>query len=190
MNTLTKDEFDVNFDDLKVDIEEGAIFIHPTDTIYGIGCDATQKEAVKKIRDIKDRHESPFSIIAPSKEWIMENCYVNDKAKEWIEKLPGPFTLIFKLKKKECIAANVNFDLDTLGVRIPEHWFSEVVSKLEKPVVTTSANKSGEDFMTSLENLNPEIQNHIDFIVYEEEKHGRPSTIVDLTHEEPILIRR
>ena len=190
MNILTKDEFHVNFDDISMQIEEGVVFIHPTDTIYGIGCDATQKDAVKRIRDIKDRHESPFSVIAPNKNWIVENCFVNDKAKEWIDKLPGPYTLIFKIKNKDCIAPNVNFDLESLGVRIPDHWFSESVAKYGKPVVTTSANKSGEDFMTSLDNLNSEIENQVEFIIYEEEKHGRPSTIVDLTNEEPIIIRR
>ena len=190
MNILTKEEFHVNFDDIKISIEEGAVFIHPTDTIYGIGCDATNRDAVKKIRDIKDRHESPFSIIAPNKEWILENCHVNEKAKEWIDKLPGAYTLILKLKNKEAIAPNVNFDMETLGVRIPEHWFGEAVSKIEKPIVTTSANKSGEDFMTSLDDLNPRIQSDIEFIIYEDEKHGRPSTIVDLTKEEPVVRRR
>ena len=190
MEILTKDEFHVNFDDLCMGIEEGRVFIHPTDTIYGLGCDATHKDAVRRIRDIKERLESPFSVIAPSKGWILENCQVNEKAKEWVDKLPGPYTLIFNLKKKECIAPNVNFDLDTLGVRIPDHWFSESVSKFGKPVVTTSANKSGEDFMTSLENLDSEIKNQIEFIIYEKEKHGKPSTIVDLTNEEPIIIRR
>ncbi|MCK5282225.1 MAG: threonylcarbamoyl-AMP synthase [Nanoarchaeota archaeon] len=190
MDILTKDEFHVKFDDILINIEEGHIFIHPTDTIYGIGCDATNKDAVRKIRDVKDRHESPFSVIAPSKEWIFENCHVNEKAKEWIDKLPGGYTLIFKLKNKDCIAANVNFDFDSLGVRIPDHWFSEEVSKIGKPVVTTSANKSGENFMTSLNNLNSDIQKYIDFIIYEDEKHGRPSTIVDLREEEPVVKRR
>lgn len=190
MNILTKDEFHVNFDDIKTEIEEGFVFIHPTDTIYGIGCDATNKAAVRKIRDIKDRHESPFSIIAPNKEWILENCHVNEKAKEWVDKLPGAYTLILKLKNKNAIAPNVNFDLDTIGVRIPNHWFSKEVKNIEKPIVTTSANKSGEDFMTSLENLNSEIRNNINFIIYEGEKHGSPSSIVDLTKEKPVVIRR
>ncbi len=190
MNVMTKDEFHVNFDDIKMNMEDGSIFIHPTDTIYGLGCDATHKEAVRKIRDIKDRHESPFAVIAPNKEWIIENCHVNEKAKEWIDKLPGPYTLILRLKNKDAIAANVNFDMDSLGVRIPDHWFSEYVRKLDKPVVTTSANKSGDDFMTSIENLHSDIEKEIEFILYEEEKHGSPSIIVDLTEDEPIVLRR
>jgi L-threonylcarbamoyladenylate synthase len=190
MKVLTKDELDVNFEDIRTSLGDGAVFIHPTDTIYGLGCDATNRKAVKKIRDIKDRHDSPFSVIAPSREWIMRNCHVGEKAKEWVEKLPGPYTLILKLKNKECVAANVNFDLDTIGVRIPDHWFSDEVTRIGRPVVTTSANKSGENFMTSLENLHPDIESRIEFIVYEDEKHGSPSTIVDLTGEEPIVKKR
>ena len=71
MKVMTKDEVNVNFDDIKDMIEDGAVFIHPTDTIYGIGCDATNKEAVKKARDIK-KSKQPFSVIAPSKDWIYE----------------------------------------------------------------------------------------------------------------------
>jgi L-threonylcarbamoyladenylate synthase len=190
MDILTKEEFKVNLDDFKMKIEDGSIFIHPTDTIYGLGSDATNKNAVKKIRDIKDRHESPFSIIAPSKEWIFENCVVNSKGKEWVDKLPGPYTLIFKMKNKNGVAPNVNFGLDTLGVRIPEHWFSKIVSEIGKPIVTTSANRSGENFMTSIEDLNPKIEESTDFMIYEEEKHGKPSMIVDLTGEEPVVRKR
>jgi L-threonylcarbamoyladenylate synthase len=190
MEILTKDEFFVNFEDIKGNIEDGAVFIHPTDTIYGIGCDATNKEAVKKIRDLKDRHESPFSVIAPDKEWILKNCHINGHGKDWINKLPGPYTLILKLKNKDCVAANVNFNFETLGVRIPEHWIASAVEKHGKPVVTTSANKSGEDFMTSIDDLHESIKDRIDFIVYEEEKHGRPSTIVDLTKDKPVIIKR
>jgi len=190
MDILTKDEFHLKFEDLRLDMEDGCLFIHPTDTIYGIGCDATVKEAVKRIRDLKNRGESPFSIIAPGKDWIMKNCIIPSGAEKWIDKLPGPYTLIFELKKKECIAANVNFDLETLGVRMPNHWISEFVKKYDKPIVTTSANKSGENFMTCLENLDNDIKSNVDFIIYEDEKHGRPSKIIDLSVEGAVVHRR
>ena len=85
MQTVTKSEFHVNFDDHQMKIEEGSIFIHPTDTIYGIGCDATNKEAVRKIRDIK-QSKQPFSVIAPGKQWILDNCIVHEHAKEFLDK--------------------------------------------------------------------------------------------------------
>jgi len=187
MKILTKDEVNVNKEVILEVMKNGTIFIHPTDTIYGIGCNAVGEEFVDQVREIKGRPSSPFSIIAPSKEWIKENCVVSKEGEKWLKKLPGPYTLI--LKKKGNVAESVAPGIDTLGVRIPDHWFSEVVSELGVPVVTTSANKSGGDFMTSLENLDDEIKPEIEFVVYEGEKHGRPSTIVDLTDGEKIIKR-
>ena len=77
------------------------IFIYPTDTIYGIGCDAENEFLVDKISEIKKRDIKPFSVIAPSVEWILENC---ETTKEEIEKfLPGAYTLILKKKDGRCI---------------------------------------------------------------------------------------
>ncbi len=126
-------------------------------------------------------------MIAPGKKWIYENCVVHEHAREFLDKLPGPYTLIFRLKNKVCIAPNVNFDLDTIGVRIPNHWFSEIVEKVGKPCITTSANKSGHDFMVSRETLDPDIEKEIDFMIYEREKQGQPSTLVDLSYEEAVV---
>lgn len=182
MKILTKEEIDVNKEVILEVIKNGTVFIHPTDTIYGIGCNALDEECVDKIREIKGRPEAPFSVIVPSKDWIRKNCVVNKEAEKWLEKLPGPYTLI--LKARDNIAKNVAPGLDTLGVRIPDHWFSKIVEELNIPVVTTSANRVGEDFMTSLENIDDDIKMGVEFIVYEGEKHGRPSKIVDLTKEE------
>ena len=183
MQVLTKEEFETEKDIILSKIKEGSVFIHPTDTIYGIGCDATNSEAVKKVREVKQRPDTPFSIIAPSKEWIHKNCEVSENAKEWVDKLPGPYTLILKLKNK-VIAEEVAPGLDTVGIRIPEHCVKEVVKELGFPVITTSANIKGENFMTSAEDLDVKIKGMIDFIVYEGEKKGVPSKIVDLTGEE------
>ena len=79
--------------------------------------------------------------------------------------------------------------MDSLGVRIPAHWFSQVVKDLDFPIVTTSVNKSGQEFMISLESLDPEIKKNVSFIIYEGEKKVRPSKIVDLTKEETIITR-
>lgn len=167
---------------IKQFVRQGSVFVYPTDTIYGLGCDATKHSSVMRIRDIKKREEKPFSVIAPSKEWILENCLAK---MEDLARLPGPYTLILKLRKK-CVAQNVNLGLDTLGVRIPDHWFSTLVSKTGVPFVTTSANVSGQSFMTSLENLDTKIKESVDFIIYEGEKDGRPSEIIDLTGEKTI----
>ena len=72
------------------------IYVYPTDTIYGIGCDATNDKLVLKIRSIKKRDEKPFSIIAPSKDWIKNNFEIIHP--EYLDKLPGPYTLVMKPK--------------------------------------------------------------------------------------------
>jgi len=157
-----------------------SVFIYPTDTIYGIGCNALDEELVHKVRAIKKRHAMPFSVIAPSKEWIRHHCILPPEGEEWLDRLPGPYTLVLRLKDPESIPSAVNMGLDTLGIRIPDNWFSDVVAELGLPVVTTSANLTGEDHMTALENINPIIRKNMDIIFYVGELKGRPSTIVRL----------
>jgi len=168
-----------------------AVFIHPTDTIYGIGGDATKHNIVARIREIKNRPIQAMSVIAPSKEWIYNNFEINEKAEEWLKKLPGPYTLILKVKKgKKPVANNVAPGLDSVGVRIPRHWISDLVRIMGRPIITTSANIVGEEFMTSLDNLDPRIRNQVDYIIYEGEIKGRPSTIVHLEKEEVLIKER
>jgi L-threonylcarbamoyladenylate synthase len=166
----------VDKDRIKQLILRGSVFIYPTDTIYGLGCDATDSEAVQRIRVIKQREEKPFSVIAPSKEWILKNCVVKQ---DDLTCLPGSYTLILSLKR-QCVAENVNLGLGTLGVRIPDHWFSQVVKETGIPVVTTSVNLSGHKVMTSIDNLDVRIKKTVDFIVYEGKKDGSPSKVINL----------
>ena len=153
-------------------IRRGDVFVCPTDTIYGLSCDARNNESVARLRELKERKDNPLSIWAPSKQWIIDNCDASD-----LDKLPGPYTLILPLLTN-VVAENVNPGLKTIGVRIPDHWFSEIIEKLGFPLVTTSVNKAGEEHMTSLGNGNKEILDKVDFIIYEGEKSGEPSTII------------
>jgi tRNA threonylcarbamoyl adenosine modification protein (Sua5/YciO/YrdC/YwlC family) len=166
------------------------LFIYPTDTIYGIGCNALDEELVHQVRDVKKRHSMPFSVIAPNKEWIREHCEVGDEAETWLEKLPGPYTLIMRLKNPEEFPQAVNMGLDTLGVRIPDNWFAKIVHELNIPIITTSANLTGEDNMTSLDDLNPLIKKRVECIFYEGEITGRASTIVRLDTEKLEITER
>ena len=185
----------LNFDELEMErpsiidaVARGAVFIYPTDTIYGIGCNAQLSNSVKKIRLLKSRASNPFSVIAPSIEWVYESCMVTKEGEEWLGKLPGPYTLIFKLKNN-CVAKEVNPGLKTLGIRIPNHWIRKLVAEAEMPVVTTSVNRSNEDYMTSLEDLDASIKSGVDFILYEGKKEGKPSRIVDLTENARVIER-
>jgi len=190
MQILSKEEAQIKAHQLREDILKGAVFIHPTDTIYGLGCDATNDDAVARIRDAKERFKRPFSVIAPSKVWIKENCEITKEAEEWIEKLPGPYTLIMKLKNKGAVSEKTNMGMDTLGIRIPNHWISHVASAVGVPLITTSANKIDEDYMTTLDNLDPDIKQKVDFIMYEGEKHGRPSQLVHLEEGKAVVTKR
>ena len=188
MRIYDYDEIKLEKDAIADSIITGSVFIHPTDTIYGIGCNAENSNSVKKIRKLKGRSTNPFSVIAPSLKWVHDNCIVTKQGEEWLDKLPGPYTLIFKLKKK-CVAKEVNPNLKTLGIRIPNHWIKNIVAEAEIPVVTTSVNKSNEDYMTSLEDLDPSIKAGIDFILYEGKKEGKPSKIIDLTENVKVIER-
>jgi len=120
-------------------IEAGKIFIYPTDTIYGIGCNALNEEAVNKIREIKNRDkEKPLSIIAPSIEWISENFIIT--LAEISKYLPGPYTLL--LKKKDPNFMNYISNNDRIGIRVPDSKFTEKIQESGFPFVTTSVNIS------------------------------------------------
>lgn len=189
MQVISKEEFMQNKTKYVQEIYDKKIFIYPTDTIYGIGCDATSSSAVLHLRETKVRYTKPFSIIAPSKQWIRDSCEVTPEGEKWLAKLPGPYTLVFYLKKKYAVAPEVNPTRATLGVRIPDHWISDFVAELGRPIVTTSPNIVGKAFMTTIDNLDPQIAKHVTFTVYEGEKKASPSTIVDITKGEEIQER-
>ena len=183
MQTYTWQEALKNKKELFEQLENKAIFIYPTDTIYGIGCDATNSKAVKQIRKIKEREDKPFSIIAPNFEWINKNCNTS-KAKKWLAKLPGPYTLILPLKKTKVVCEETNNESKSLGVRIPNHWIADFVKEYGRPIITTSVNKTGEKSCNTLKELE---KFSVDFIIYEGEKKGKPSTVIDLRNEEKIV---
>ena len=156
------------------EILAGKIFIYPTDTIYGIGCNAEDKQAVEKIKQIKSRDkDKPLSIIAPSKEWIKQNCIVDVELDKY---LPGPYTLI--LKKKNPDFLNQVSPTESIGVRIPDCSFSSQVEKAKVPFITTSVNLAGEPFATTIDNIPNQILKKADVVIDEGELNGRPSTLI------------
>jgi L-threonylcarbamoyladenylate synthase len=189
MIVLNMDEMNVHRKAILKELKK-SVFVYPTDTIYGVGCNANEEKMVSKIRKLKGSAH-PFSVIVPNKEWIYNNCEVTEEAEEWIRKLPGPYTLIMRLKNPKAVAKNVYNNVNmTLGIRIPNHWFANIVNELRFPIVTTAANLNGNDFMTSLSDLDPLIRNNVDYVFYEGEKRGSPSTIVNLVGPEVSLKSR
>ena len=190
MKIITKEEFLDNVHFYLAEIGKGKIFVYGTDTIYGIGCDAENDDAVSKIRAIKKRADKPFSVIVPDKKWIRKNCVLGKNAEKWLDELPGPYTLILELKNSTAVSKKVNFCFGSLGVRIPAHWFAEVIEKYGKPFVTTSVNSSGEPFIKSLDNLTREMKEKIDYAVDEGYLDGNPSTIVKLLGNKEEIVNR
>ena len=186
MKTLTKKDILLNKNFYSDEIKKGKIFIYPTDTIYGIGCDATSAESVSRIREIKQRDSSPFSVVVPSKDWIKENCIVEDETP--LNKLPGKYTLIFKLKNKSAIAKQqVIGDLNSLGVRIPDNWFSKFLSEINSTFISTSANISGQPSAKSIKELPDSIKEKVDYVIDDGTLNNPPSTIIDLTKDGKVV---
>ncbi len=144
-------------------------------------------KSVLKIREIKNRDSKPFSVIAPNKQWIKENCSINDLAFKWIKKLPGKYTLILKINNKDCICKETNNSLESLGVRIPNNWFANIIEELNIPFVTTSVNLSGESPATDLDNMNKNIKNQVDYIIYKGKLENNPSTLINTLTDELII---
>ena len=167
-----------------------SVFIYPTDTIYGIGCNALDGCLVDRIRELKSRHTLPFSVIAPSRAWIREHCAIDERAERWLQKLPGPFTLILKMRLPEELPRSVTQGLETLGVRIPDHWISSVAAGLGIPLITTSANRTGENHMRKIEDIPNDWRDNIQYAIYEGEIVGRPSQLVRLDTPQVEILER
>jgi len=155
-------------------IQEGKIFIYPTDTIYGIGCNALDEKAVEKIKELKLRDkDKPLSIIAPSKEWINENCIVDVDLETY---LPGKYTLILKKKNPEFLK-HVS-TTDSLGVRIPNCEFTKTIQEAGVPFITTSVNVTCENPITKISEIPKSLLEKVDEVIDVGELSGRPSTLV------------
>ena len=160
---------------LKKSILSGNLFIYPTDTIYGIGCNALNEQAVNKIRELKQRDVKPFSIIAPSIKWIQENCIIDNNL-DLSKYLPGPYTII--LKKKNPDFLSWVSDSETIGIRIPNHEFTKKLQKTSLPFITTSVNLSGHPFATKISEIPEQILNQVNHIIDVGELLGKPSTLI------------
>lgn len=147
-------------------LREGGVILYPTDTVWGIGCDATNAEAVERIYRLK-RSENKKSMLVL--------CATPDMVVRYVHKAPGiafevqelatkPLTLI--LPGASGVAANLIPEEGTLGVRIPDHAFCQaMLRKLGRPVVSTSANISGEDTPRNLAEISREIIDGVDYVV-------------------------
>lgn len=174
-------------DDIKKALEvlnAGGIILYPTDTIWGIGCDATNEEAVKKVYQLKQRSDSKALIVlidSPAK----LNYYLSevpDMAWDLIEVTDKPLTIIYDDARN--MASNLIAEDGSLAIRVTQEKFShELCQRFRKAIVSTSANISGQPSPNSFSEISDEIKNGVDYIVgfrQEELSNPKPSSIIKL----------
>jgi L-threonylcarbamoyladenylate synthase len=152
---------------LAVDVlKKGGTILYPTDTIWGLGCDATNAEAVAKIFEIKKRAESK-SLVTLVNDMDMIGRYIKEipqVAIELLEVNDAPMTIIYPGAMG--LAKNVVAEDGTVGIRIPNNEFcKQLIFRLHRPIVSTSANISGEPAPQSFKEIPEEIKNSVDLIV-------------------------
>ncbi|MFA7116341.1 MAG: L-threonylcarbamoyladenylate synthase [Bacteroidales bacterium] len=175
-------------------LNQGGIILYPTDTIWGIGCDATNPEAVKKIYDIKNRNDAK-SMIVLAKDMVMVERYVEkvpEIADQLIEITEKPLTIIYPNAIN--LAKNVIAEDGSIGIRIPNHTFcQQLLYHFRKPLVSTSANLSGIGAPSTLAEISQDIKSAVDWIAdskYENESSRKASSIIKLSISGEVKIIR
>ncbi|WP_367768571.1 L-threonylcarbamoyladenylate synthase [Flavobacterium sp. WC2421] len=174
-------------------IKEGGIILYPTDTVWGIGCDATNAEAVAKIYKLKQRAETQSMIVLMNGEKMMYNVFKEIPEVAWqiMDLSENPTTLI--LDNPRNIAANLIATDKTLGIRIVKQPFCfKLLERMKKPLVSTSANISGQPTPKSFKEISPEIIKGVDYVVnlHRDKIGGKPSTIIKLTNDSQVKVIR
>jgi L-threonylcarbamoyladenylate synthase len=174
-------------DDLKKALgilKAGGVILYPTDTIWGIGCDATNPEAVQKIYEIKKREDSKSMLVLMENPALLER-YIDDVpevAWDLVEISTTPLTVIYRNAKN--LATNLIAEDGSVGIRFTKEKFtSQLLQRLRKPLVSTSANISGEASPAIFDEISDEIKDAVDYVVeYRQDdiSLAKPSSIIKL----------
>ncbi len=174
-------------DEVKKAIEvmrKGGVILYPTDTVWGIGCDATNEEAVKRVYEIKQRDDSKALICLVDSDARLSRYVrkVADVVWDMIEMATKPLTIIYE--NANGLAPNLLAEDGSVGIRVTNEEFSkELCFRFQKPIVSTSANISGEPTPQTFQEISDEIKNAVDYVVKynqkSKEKH-QPSSIVKI----------
>jgi len=168
----------------------GRIFIYPTDTIYGIGGNPFDKNVVKRISEIKGRNEqkqfiwliSDFENLLNYVDITFENHF------DFLQKLwPGPVSVVLNLNDRTKEITK----LDTIAVRIPNNNFCQkLLNEIRRPLISTSVNRTGKDPLNQIELILENFSQDVDAIIFSSDQIRQiSSTLIDLTTEQPKLIR-
>lgn len=174
-------------------IKNGGIILYPTDTVWGIGCDASNEEAVSKIYKLKQRDDSKSMIVLMNGDRMLYNVFkeIPETAFQIWDLSEKPTTLI--LDNPRNVAKNIIAEDKTLGVRLVKEPFCfKLMERMKKPLVSTSANISGMFTPKSFQEISPEIVNGVDYVVHlhHEKICDKPSTIIKLTLDNQVKIIR
>lgn len=174
-------------------IEKGGIILYPTDTVWGIGCDATNEEAVKRIYELKRREEQKSMIVLVNGDRLLYNTFqqIPEVAFDIWDHTNKPTTLILDNPKN--IAKNLIAPDNSLGVRMVKSPFIfKLIERMKKPLVSTSANISGFPTPNSFAEIDYRIISAVDYVVplAQDKKCNKPSTIIKLQNDLQVKIIR
>ena len=184
-------------EDIKNAVEtmrRGGVILYPTDTVWGIGCDATNAEAVKRVYEIKQRDDSKALICLVDSDARLQRYVreVPDVAWQLIDCCDKPTTLI--LDGAVNLAPNLIADDGSIGMRITQEPFSkELCFRFQKAVVSTSANISGEPAAQNYRDIDPRLLEAVDYVCWsrrQEHKPHTPSSIIRLRKDGQVEIIR
>ena len=167
---------------------DGGIILYPTDTVYGLGANIFNNDAVKKIYGIKKRDQSkPLSVLVQDTNSLELIADLNKNSRAIVDKwLPGPFTFI--LNKKKIVSPYVSASAK-VGVRIPDYKIARLLAGLF-PITTTSANLTNECTLSNPQDILKQIGTDIDLVIdVGDLGKAKPSTVIDLSSSKPTLLR-
>ena len=169
-------------------LNTGNILIYPTDTLYGLGADATNTSAIEKINKLKKRI-SPLSIMVASLKEIHKYAITDSKIDKELKKIfPGPFTALMQSKKTN-LSYLVQNDSNKIGIRVPNNMFClDLLNKYKKPIITTSVNIHGEKSLNRVDEIEKKFSK-INIYYQNNNLDSKGSTIIDFTENPPKLIR-
>lgn len=165
-------------------MREGGVILYPTDTIWGIGCDATNEDAVRRVYEIKQRQDSKAMLVLVDSS-VKVDFYVQDVpevAWDLIDLADKPLTIIYSGARN--LAANLLAEDGSVGIRVTNEEFSKrLCQQFRKAIVSTSANISGQPSPKNFSEISEEVKSAVDYIVgyrQEEMSNPKPSSIIKL----------
>lgn len=165
----------------------GGTIVYPTDTVYGLGCNPFDEEAVKRVFEVKGRGDKPLPILTSSKERLGEICMLGDKGSRLADKFwPGKLTIVLPTKLKIPCALGGG----SVAVRVPGREDTlELIEACGGFLVGTSANLSGGSHPKVVLDAYSQLGESIDLYLDGGATLGTPSTVIDLTKEKPVVLR-